>query len=464
MAGAFAFVAYSAAVEYARERTPTGLFTAISLEQSLEALRGEYGAALEALVEVMDGQARGEEGAPVGAVAARLGARFGLTEGQTRVLERAAEALVHEREQIRRLGALVAVGQEASVIREETDLLQRALARVGGAFGQDRLQIGLVREGRLELGGDLALHERVLARLEAAESARGDGTILVLPLTVKGLAAGVLEVARPHGGFPDRDLWLLRSLSSQLSIALENARLYRQIDDLFRQYMSPAVATALLADPAQAALGGAVVDVTVLFADLRGFTPFSEHTPPEQVVAMLNRYFGVAVPAILSEGGTVSQFIGDAVMALFNAPTRQPDHALRAARAALALQAAIEEAAAKETGWPRFRVGVSTGPVLVGNIGSAELRNFTAIGDTANLAARLETRAEAGQVVIGQATYDLIRDVAEVQPLGPLQVKGKEQPVWAYVLTGLRLGPHSSIHGREHVVDGDEHVVVEGDA
>jgi len=228
------------------------------------------------------------------------------------------------------------------------------------------------------------------------------------------------------------------------------------------------VATALLADPAQAELGGATVEITVLFADLRGFTSFSERSSPHDVVTMLNRNFGVAVPVVLEEGGTISQFMGDAIMVLFNAPSRQPDHAFRAARAGLGLQAAVDKIAAGRAGWPRFRVGINSGPVVVGNIGSAELRNFTAIGDTANLAARLETSAQEGQVVIGKATYELLRDVAVVRPLGPLQVKGKETAVEAYVLTGLRATTVADVrdsqHGSEHVVDGGQHVGVEGDA
>ncbi len=103
------------------------------------------------------------------------------------------------------------------------------------------------------------------------------------------------------------------------------ADLHRRIDRLFRQYVSPDVAQALVADPTRAELGGEVVDVSVLFADLRGYTPFSERVSPEEVVALLNRSFGVAVPAVFAEGGTIVQFVGDALMAIFNAPLRQPD-------------------------------------------------------------------------------------------------------------------------------------------
>ncbi|QJY50660.1 adenylate/guanylate cyclase domain-containing protein [Pseudonocardia broussonetiae] len=218
-------------------------------------------------------------------------------------------------------------------------------------------------------------------------------------------------------------------------MGMENARLYHQLDGLFRAYMSPDVATALLADPAQAALGGAVVDVTAVFADLRGFTTFSERSSPEEIVVLLNRYFEVATAAVLAEGGTVVQFVGDAMMALFGAPARQPDHAVRAVRAALALQEGI--AAIADDDGPTFRVGVNTGPALVGNIGSTALRNFNAMGDAVNVAARLESVAEPGQVVIGEATRALLPADTDVEALGELAVKGRRGPVTAFRLKAL---------------------------
>ena len=214
--------------------------------------------------------------------------------------------------------------------------------------------------------------------------------------------------------------------------------LHEQVDRLFHQYLSPDVAATLLGEEGRADLGGEVVEVTVLFADLQGFTPYSERTDPAAVVALLNGYFEAAVPAIFGEGGTIVQFAGDAVMAIWNAPLRQPDHALRAARAALALQAAVGSIAGQQAGQPRFRVGLNTGPTLVGNIGSQAIRNFTAIGDTTNLAARLQTFADPGQVVIGQRTFEQIRDVAIVRPLGTPHLKGKTDPVLVYELLGLR--------------------------
>jgi len=133
----------------------------------------------------------------------------------------------------------------------------------------------------------------------------------------------------------------------------------------------------------------------------------------------------------------VSASVGDALLALFNAPARQADHARRAVRAALDLQAAVDAIAERESSWPRFRVGANTGPALVGNIGSATLRGFNAMGDAVNVAARLQTLAEPGQVVIGEATLLAVGPGVRVEPLGDLTVKGRQQPVRAFVVTGL---------------------------
>ena len=456
MAFAFAFVYYSAHVQYIREGSWSSLFHGIYLRETIQQLRREHTAALEALVVAMQQPAGDEAAQPIGRVVADLADRFDLTEGQAQVLQQAAQALVAEREQIQRLRALVAVGAEARVIVDERELLERGVELTGRALSPDSLRVGLVEGEELVFpasmraggwpeqpaNGDAGPMAASLRSLEPVEESDGAGGRLVLPLTVKDRAAGVLDVRRAKGGFADRDRWLLRALASQLSIELENARLYRQLDGLFRQYMSPDVATALLADPTQAALGGDVAEVSVLFADLRGFTPFSEQTSPAGVVAMLNEYFGRAVPVLLAHGGTVVQFVGDAVMALFNAPARQPDHALRAARAALGMQEVIEAVAEREAGWPRFRIGVNTGPALIGNIGSDEFRNFTAIGDTVNLAARLEQEvAEAGQVVIGPGTHAAILDLAVARRLDPIEVKGKRQPVAPWVLESLKDEP-----------------------
>jgi class 3 adenylate cyclase len=177
-------------------------------------------------------------------------------------------------------------------------------------------------------------------------------------------------------------------------------------------------------------------EASVLFADLHGFTWFSEHQPPEAVRDMLNTYFEAVVPAVRNEGARLDQFIGDAVMVTFNVSSEQPDHAQRAARAALAFQESSAQIAAAHPTWPRFRVGVNTGQVSVGVLGGGDERGYTVIGDTVNVAARLEEMAPVGEVAIGGATLRALSG-AHVSPLGPVEVRGRREAIEAWHLVAL---------------------------
>jgi class 3 adenylate cyclase len=179
-------------------------------------------------------------------------------------------------------------------------------------------------------------------------------------------------------------------------------------------------------------------EATIVFADLQGFTSYSERTTPARVAAMLNGYFGKLVPLLERDGGVVHQIIGDAVMVIFNQHGDQPDHAARAARTALAFQSAAAEIAAGHPDWPRFRAGVNSGEVLAGLVGGASgHRKHGVVGDTVNLAARLESEAPVGGVVVGAATAAGLPPGAVLERLAPLQVKGKVEPVEAYLLRSL---------------------------
>ena len=175
-------------------------------------------------------------------------------------------------------------------------------------------------------------------------------------------------------------------------------------------------------------------EVSVVFADLAGFTAFSETRDPREVSAMLNAYFEAAIPPVVWEhGGDIDRLVGDAIMATFNTRGDQPDHAERAARAAVGIRDATETVAREHPGWPRFRVGVNSGEAMVGVLGAKGGRSYTVIGDTVNLAARLEAVAPVGAVVVGGATRRRLGDAA-VEPLDPVEVKGKAEPVEAFLL------------------------------
>ena len=178
-------------------------------------------------------------------------------------------------------------------------------------------------------------------------------------------------------------------------------------------------------------------DISVLFADLQGFTTFSEAHHPDEVTAMLNAYFAATVPAVVTpHGGEVDRIVGDALMVVFNKRGDQPDHARRAAAAGLALQAAATRVHAEHPDWPQFRVGINSGPVAVSLLGAAGGRTHTIIGDVVNTASRIEGQAPAGGVAIGADTKVLVPE-ATTSPLGPLHLKGKAETVEAHLLLDL---------------------------
>lgn len=226
-------------------------------------------------------------------------------------------------------------------------------------------------------------------------------------------------------GLPADQVPLLEQAATQL----------RDVDRLYRPYVPTGLAERLRQDPTAAELGGEEREISVLFADLQGFTSFSERAAPADVIAMLNAYWAVTVPVVVREhGGLIERFAGDAVMVVFNAAGDQPDHARRAVAAAMGMQRATEAVRDNRDGWPHFRAGVSTGIAVVGNVGTEEQRSFAAIGDTTNLAARLQTAAVPGQVVVSDATAAALEDAYDFDGIGPLELKGKEQPVDAYVV------------------------------
>lgn len=214
-----------------------------------------------------------------------------------------------------------------------------------------------------------------------------------------------------------------------------------RIRQTFGRVVAPSIRDRLLADPRNLRLDGSKETVTVLFADLSGFTSYSEKQKPEMVFKVLNAYLSLAADAVLEEEGTLDKFMGDAVLALWNAPDPQEDHALRAVRAADAILRRTLESHRNFSAIEHhlnFRIGIATGPAIIGNVGTSELFNYTAIGDTVNLAQRLQVAAEPGEIMLQKTTYDIVAAKVDAEPLEPISVRGREQLVHVYRFTGLK--------------------------
>lgn len=214
----------------------------------------------------------------------------------------------------------------------------------------------------------------------------------------------------------------------------------RRIRQTFEQYVVPHVVEQLLSDPDSVRLGGVRREVTTLFADIRGFTAFSEKLEPEATVDVLNRYLSLASDAILSEEGTLDKFFGDGVMALFNAPLSQTGHTLRAVRSALKILDALKETYVELSPENRlaFGIGITTGYAVVGSIGSHTIKNYTAIGDCVSLAFRLQSHAAPLQILLNTTAYDNVYMHVRARELGYVQMKGHSEPDLVFEVLGLR--------------------------
>ena len=277
----------------------------------------------------------------------------------------------------------------------------------------------------------------------------------MLGLTV-ALAFGAFRAGVALDLFVPLAVGLLTWLGATGVRLLTEGRYNRWLEGAFARYLAPSVIEALKQDPGLLALGGTTRELTVLFSDVAGFTKLSERLKPAQVSTLLNEYLTRHCDAVFATEGVVDKFIGDAVMAFWNDPVPQPDHALRACRTALAVQAAMPgfEPVWRGLGLSEFevRIGLNSGTAVVGNMGSRQRFDYTALGDTVNLASRLEgaNKAFGTSILLGDAARRLAGDAVLVKPLARLRVVGKEQPVAVHELVAL--AAEASEAQRAHVL------------
>lgn len=252
------------------------------------------------------------------------------------------------------------------------------------------------------------------------------------------IAAGNFNITLPVASRDE-----LGVLTDSFNRMARSLREKEMIKRAFTRYVAREVVEEILKNPENMALTGERREVTVLFCDVRGFTPLSERLSPEEVVLLLNDFYNLMIETTFKHDGTLDKFLGDAVMAVFGAPLAHPDHSARAIRTALAMQEGIvglNERRARDGKEPiAVGIGVSAGEAVAGTVGTEDRMEYTVIGDSVNLAARLESNAKPGQILISHRTYERVRDLVDARPLGRIRVKGKEEEVEVYEV--LRLAP-----------------------
>ena len=406
------------------------------------------GAAKEPLLEVEQGAFDGEltldrlieeTGASPGVVAVRLFGREGRIAASLDPAERQAEAPP------RAEAAQPTPANELSVRREEPRRL---------IFSAPIFYSG-VRVGEAQVELDLSVLVDPIVRNNTRQLAAAAVTViafgvvagvifvalLVGPLRrlrhgVEQLAAGDLAVRVPP---TSRDeVGELTRAFNEMGDSLQQKQ---RVQNAFGRYVNDYVLNQLLEGPEEAGRGGIEREVTILFADIRGFTRLSEGLEAHKVVALLNEIFQLVSDRILESGGTIDKFIGDSVMAYFGAPVSQPDHALRAVNAAIDIQQVVRKRleARREPGDDiaealpvEIGIGIHTGIVIVGNIGSDRRTDFTAVGDAVNVAHRLEKLARPGEILVSEAVQRSVRAAVRLRFEGERQLSGREEPVHVY--------------------------------
>ncbi len=281
------------------------------------------------------------------------------------------------------------------------------------------------------------------AQFSGAESivSQGVRSTICAPLITESNVHGVVYVDRldPFAAFTQDDLELISAVAAQTAVAVETIKGHKRLarEEVARanysRFMPEYVVKQLLEKPDSFRLGGANQTITVLFADIRGFTALSEKENPEKVVGLLNRFFSAMSEIIFDRGGTLDKYLGDGLMALFGAPTASEKDADNAVNTAIDMQKRLValNSELRSEGYPEVSAGIGlhTGVATVGYIGSEQRSEYTAIGDTVNIASRLQSNAEGGQILISEATGKACSESFKIKKKDPLMVKNRVQPV-----------------------------------
>ncbi len=290
------------------------------------------------------------------------------------------------------------------------------------------------------------------ARFSGAHSIimQGIRSTMTLPLLHANELLGIMHLDSlfTSNAFTEKDLQICTGMASQAAISIQNARLASRIEKeaqtraQISRLIPPSVVEQVLKGELVIEKGGRVTEVTMLFSDIRGFTTMSDGRPPQEIVNTLNEYFEVMVDILFKYSGTLDKFVGDEIIGLFGAPIAIEDAPFKAVACGVAMFQALEEfnrTRASENQPPlRIGVGINTGNVITGSIGSTRALQYTAIGDAMNVASRLVNVASSGEIIISEDTYKHVAGRVEATQLPPVKVKGKADELKVYRVTGLR--------------------------
>ncbi len=360
-------------------------------------------------------------------------------------------------QRIKELDTLYHVSKSVTTLQERDKLLERIVDAALYLTGALEGQLVLIDPSTGELLPHVQRESRGPGQTAPSPLQNIDthapGLMMNVPLKVGRNLVGALTVSNKRNRQPlnQQDQRLLRMLADYAAIAIENFRLLaevenrreqekRELRDRFAHFMAPPVVERILQRPQSVQPGGHRRSVAVLFADLRGFTAFGATAAPEALITVLNRHMAVAAEAITQEEGTLDKFVGDEVMALFNAPASLADYALHAVNAAWIIQQMLSKVHQTFPVHQRllFGIGIATGEAVVGNVGTYSLVNFTAIGPTVSKAHALQELAPPGKILICQTTYEMVKPMVHVRTLSPIWIKGQLHPEPVYEVQNVQ--------------------------
>ena len=290
------------------------------------------------------------------------------------------------------------------------------------------------------------------SRFSGAQSIimQGIRSTMTVPLLHRDELLGIMHLDSmiATNAFTEKDLQIFGGIASQAAVAIHNSQLARKIEHeaktraQFQRLLSPNLVDQVVQGKLQLEKGGALSEVTLLFSDIRGFTSMSESRQPQEIVRMLNEYFELMVDVIFKYEGTLDKFVGDEVIALFGAPVPMQNAELKAVQCALDMMRVLSE-------WNRTRaaegqneitigIGINTGMVVTGAIGSSRALQYTAIGDAVNVASRLCSVAQPGQIILSEATFRKVEADVAALPLPAVKLKGKTDALRVYNAVGVR--------------------------